>query len=176
MEIIKSSRHQKIIGKFGENLICNWLSRSGFEVTLVDHTGIDIIAYKPSTKQRLGITVKSRTRNLGKEKTQVNIFSYNKGKNGRQKLTKACKAFASEPWVAVYVETLNSANVYLTSVKNYDQKYRGKKGKTADVWKMGKKNNEQYEKDCNVKHIVISFQATNWDWKLPKCAFKHCAV
>ena len=48
MEIIKSSRHQKIIGTFGENLICNWLSRSGFEVAVVDHTGIDIIAYKKS--------------------------------------------------------------------------------------------------------------------------------
>ena len=76
MEIIKSSRHQKIIGDFGENLICNWLSRSGFEVTLVDHTGIDIIAYNPSTNQRFGITVRSRTRTAGKEENSVNIFSY----------------------------------------------------------------------------------------------------
>lgn len=37
MEIRKGSRHQKVIGDFGENLICNWLSRSGFEVVLVDH-------------------------------------------------------------------------------------------------------------------------------------------
>jgi len=35
METVKSSSHQKIIGKFGENLICNWLSRSGFEVTII---------------------------------------------------------------------------------------------------------------------------------------------
>lgn len=48
MDIIKSTRHQKIIGNFGENIICNWLSRSGFEVTVVDHTGIDIVAYNPS--------------------------------------------------------------------------------------------------------------------------------
>jgi len=51
MEIIKSSRHQKIIGNFGEQLICNMLSRTGFEVTIVDHTGIDIIAYNPKTKR-----------------------------------------------------------------------------------------------------------------------------
>jgi len=50
MEIEKSTRHQKIIGDFGENLICNWLSRSGFEVSIVDHTGIDIIAYNPKEK------------------------------------------------------------------------------------------------------------------------------
>ena len=60
MDITKSTRHQKIIGDYGEMLICNWMSRSGFEVTVVDHTGIDIIAYNPNTKERLGITVKSR--------------------------------------------------------------------------------------------------------------------
>jgi hypothetical protein len=71
MEIIESSRHQKIIGNFGESLICNWLSRSGFKVTLVDHVVMGIIAYEPSTDRKLGITVKSRTRNTGKEETGV---------------------------------------------------------------------------------------------------------
>jgi len=162
MEIIKSSRHQKIIGNFGESLICNWLSRSGFEVTLVDHTGIDIIAYNPSTNQRLGITVKSRTRNVGTEKTGVNILSYRKGKNDRQKLLDACKAFACDPWIAVYVETSESADLYLTSLKNYDEKYRGRAGKAIDNWKMGEKDKERYEKDPDVKHIRIEFQATHW--------------
>jgi Holliday junction resolvase-like predicted endonuclease len=164
MEIKKSSRHQKIIGNFGEILVCNWLSRSGFEVTLVDHTGIDIIAYNPSTKQRLGITVKSRARNIGKEEGSVNIFSYQKGKNDRQKLLDACEAFACEPWIAIYVETSNSADLYLTSLKNYDEKYRGKEGKKIDDWKMTKKYNERYEKDPNIRHIKIEFQATNWNW------------
>ena len=164
MEIIKSSRHQKIIGNFGEYLICNWLSRSGFEVTLVDHTGIDIIAYNPSIKRRFGITVKSRTRSIGKEETEVNIFSYQKEKNDRQKLLDACEAFACEPWIAVYVETLESADVYLTSLKNYDEKYRGREGKAVDGWKMRKKHREQYEKDFDVKNIRIEFRAINWDW------------
>lgn len=164
MEIIKSSRHQKIIGNFGEYLICNWLSRSGFEVTLVDHTGIDIIAYNPSIKRRFGITVKSRTRSIGTEETEVNIFSYQKEKNDRQKLLDACEAFACEPWIAVYVETLESADVYLTSLKNYDEKYRGREGKAVDGWKMRKKHREQYEKDFDVKNIRIEFRAINWDW------------
>jgi len=47
MSIEKSTRHQKIIGAFGEHFLCNWLSRSGFEVSIVDHTGIDLIAYNP---------------------------------------------------------------------------------------------------------------------------------
>ncbi len=42
MEIDKSSRHSKIIGAFGEAFLSNWLSRSGFEVTIVDHTGLDV--------------------------------------------------------------------------------------------------------------------------------------
>lgn len=78
LDIIKSSRHQKTIGHFGEYLVCNWLSRSGFEVEVVDHTGIDIIAYNPSTKERLGITVKSRTRNPGKEGVSVTLFTDSK--------------------------------------------------------------------------------------------------
>jgi len=164
VEIIKSSRHQKIIGNFGENLICNWLSRSGFEVTLVDHTGIDVVAYNPSTKQRLGITVKSRTRDIGKEEESVNILSYQKAKSDREKLLDACEAFACDPWVAVYTETLEYADVYLTSLKNFDREYRSEKAKAIDTWKMTKKYKERYEQDPNVKHIRMEFHATNWKW------------
>ena len=162
MEIDKSSRHQKVIGKFGEWFVCNWLSRSGFEVVLVDHTGIDIIAYNPKTKQRLGITVKSRTRNIGREGESVNLLSYQKGKDDRKKLKDACKAFACDPWIAVYVETLKSADLYLTSLKQYDKKY-GKKGKAIDDWKMTREHKLRYEKDAAVKHIGIKFSPTNWE-------------
>ena len=162
MNIIeKSSRHQKIIGDFGESLICNFLSRRKFEVVSVDHTGIDIIASNPTAKQRLGITVKSRTRKKGKEEDSVNIFRQ-KQKNDRKKLEDACEAFACNPWIAVYVETRDSADVYLTSLKNYNAKYRGKKGKAVEVWKMGKKDRDKYDKDPEVKHIRIKFCATNW--------------
>ena len=163
MEIIKSSRHQKIIGNFGENLICNWLSRSGFEVMIVDHTGIDIIAYNPFINQRLGITVKSRTRNIGKEGTGVNVFLSRK--EDRRKLLDACKAFACEPWIAIYVETADFADVYLTSLENYDNKYCGQEGRAIDSWKMREKAKQRYAEDPSVKHIRIKFYATNWSWQ-----------
>jgi Holliday junction resolvase-like predicted endonuclease len=162
MEIVKSSRHSKIIGNFGENLICNWLSRSGFELAIVDHTGIDLVAYNPLTDQRLGITVKSRTRTVRMEEESVNVF-LNK-KDDRQKMLDACKAFASEPWIGIYVEATDSAEVYLTSLKNYDQKYRGKEGKAIDVWKMKAKHKTAYEEDACVKHIRMDFCCTNWTW------------
>ena len=72
--VSKSTRHQAIVGRFGEYLVYNWLSRSGFEVTLVDHTGIDVIAFDPRSGKRLGITVKSRTRNAGAERENITIF------------------------------------------------------------------------------------------------------
>ena len=163
MDIIKSSRHQKIIGDFGESIICNWLSRSGFEVTVVDHTGIDIVAFNPSTNERLGITVKSRTRKPGTEQESVNLLSYQRGKDDREKILHACRAFACAPWVAVYVETSDEADVYLTSLDNYDRNYRTA-GKKVDDWKMCPKHREKYASDANVLHIHMSFDARNWRW------------
>jgi len=71
--------------------------------------------------------------------------------------------FECEPWIAVYVETPTYADLYLTSLENYDKRYRGQE-KTIETWKMSKKYKEQYEKDRKVKHIHLEFEATNWDW------------
>ena len=162
-EINKSTRHAKIIGDFGEALVCNWLSRSGFEVTIVDHTGIDVLAYNSKTRNRLGISVKSRTRVKGTEATSVNIFSYQKGKNDRQKVMDACKAFAAEPWIAIYVESSNCADLFLLSLEHYDNEYRSKQKKAIDDWKMGQKYIERYKADHRVSHIQINFSVK---WQL----------
>ena len=164
MKIAKSTRHQKIIGDFGESLLCNWLSRSGFEVAIVDHTGIDVVAYNPQISKRLGVSVKSRTREQGTEATSVNIFSYQKRKNDRQKVLDACKVFAAEPWIAIYVESSDSADLYLLSLKHYDQKYQGKKKRAIDDWKMGKQYRERYQADPNVRHIRMDFSGSSWSW------------
>jgi Holliday junction resolvase-like predicted endonuclease len=164
MEIIKSTRHQKIIGDFGEQLICNFLSRSGFEVTKINHTGIDIIAYHPPTKSRLGITVKSRTRVISTEDDSVNIFSYQNGKNDREKVIDACKAFACEPWIAIYVEKSKCADVYLISLDNYDNIYKGSKIRAIDDWKMGDNHMKRYKNDPCIKHIRFDFEFSNWVW------------
>lgn len=162
MEIKKSSRHAKILGDLGEQLICNWLSRSGWEVILVDHTGIDLIAYHKKRKERIGITVKSRTRVVGKEKTTVNVL---KTKNSdRGKLKKACKDFGCNPWIGIYVETSDSADLFLTSLSNYDNKYRVKTNKAIDDWKMGDKYLKKYEHDRNIHHLHIKYESKNWEW------------
>ena|ERR1700726_2744887 len=158
--IDKSSRHTKIVGHFGEYLVCNWLSRSGFEVSVVDHTGMDVIAYLPHTQQRLGITVKSRTRKPGTETDSVNLFQ--KAKQDREKLLDACTAFNCEPWIAVYAECDMRADLFLTSLQNYDNRY-GTRGENAiDGWRMTEKSVREYEADPEVKHIIIEFKAKDW--------------
>ena len=167
MKIVKSTRHQKIIGDFGENLVCNWLSRSGFEVVIVDHTGIDVLAYNPRTRERLGITVKSRTRHdKGKEIGSVNLLSYQKGKNDRKKMMDACKAFGAEPWLAIYVEAAAYADLIMLSLRHYDRKYRGKAGRKIDDWKMTEKAREIFEKDSHVRRIHMDFSkaGSSWEW------------
>jgi Holliday junction resolvase-like predicted endonuclease len=161
--INKSSRHQKIVGDFGEHLVCNWLSRSGFEVTIVDHTGIDLIAYRFG-EDRLGVTVKSRTRLPGTESSGVYIF---RNQRDRDKLESACTAFACKPWIAIYVESEKAADLYLTSLTNYDGKYRaGQKGKieklVTDGWRMTGDEMEKYSADTQVRHLRIEFTGQNW--------------
>lgn len=162
MKINKSSRHPKIVGDLGEHLVCNWLSRSGWEVVLVDHTGIDLIAYNRKFKKRIGITVKSRTRTTGTENDTVNIFK--NIKDDREKVLQVCKDFSCEPWIAIYVETTDSADLFLTSLSNYDEKYRGAKVKAIEDWKMGEKYLEKYELDTDIHHLQINIESKNWDW------------
>ena len=133
--IDKSSRHTRIVGHFGEYLVCNWLSRSGFEVSIVDHTGIDVIAYNRRTRQRLGVTVKSRTRSPGTE--MGSVYLLREAKSDRQKLGDACTAFGCDPWIAVYVECKNRADLFLTSLANYDKKYKVSASGHSDYWCVG---------------------------------------
>jgi hypothetical protein len=164
--IEKSSHHRHIVGRFGEYLVCNWLSRSGFEVCIVDHTGLDLIAYHPHRKQRLGITVKARTRSPGTEKVGVNLLRETETaqrRSDRQKLLDACDAFGCKPWIAVYVECDSYADLFLTSLHNYDKKYRVSESK-IDGWTMTEKRMEEYEQDPETRHVRIEFKPAHW-WK-----------
>jgi Holliday junction resolvase-like predicted endonuclease len=158
--ITKSTRHSEILGKFGEYVVCNWLSRCGFEVCVVNHTGLDIIAYHPKSKHRLGITVKSRTRKSGKESESVNVFFRNR--KDRKKLQIACKSFGCEPWLAIYVECGKVADMYLTSLASYDSNYKSKKARAIDAWSMTKGPIKAYASDPSVAHIHFDFNDEKW--------------
>jgi len=157
MPIKKSKRHSKYIGQFGEAIVCNMLSRSGFEVMLVDHVGIDVVAYR-SDVGRIGISVKSRTRSVKKsEQTSINLF-----RSDDDGLETMCKFFDLEPWIAVYVEIESGADLYLTSLENFRERYAGREGLTILAWKMKAKHRQEYSLDPNVMHLSIQFSQNNW--------------
>ena len=99
LKISKSTRHSKITGNFAENLILYWLSKYGFECAMVDHTGIDIIAWNSVTNELMGISVKSRSRNEGKEGQYLSIPNEN-----FEKVDLACKAFDCIPYFALVID------------------------------------------------------------------------
>jgi len=95
----KSSRHSKVSGQFGEIFVAYVLSKCGFEVAQVDHTGLDILAVSRNGKKRLGISVKNRTRDEESANLTVN-FPH----GDLARLKKACRIFSAEPFVAAVVD------------------------------------------------------------------------
>lgn len=155
MKVSKSSRHAKITGDFGEALVLYWLSKYGFECALVDHTGIDIIARNPHTGEVMGISVKSRCRNLGTEEEYVSIPNAN-----FEKAEAACRAFGCVPHFAIVVDASDTIRGFLLSMEHLLSIYP--KGKTAVGWKMRKRNLEDYSKDPEIKAFVFKTKTTSW--------------
>ena len=151
----KSSRHSKITGDFGEALILYWLSKDGFECASVDHTGIDLIARNPHTKELMGISVKSRSRNPGKEETSLRIDTSN-----IQKILNACKAFECQPYTAVVIDANERIMVFLLSLDHLQKIHPP--GKTSITWSMSKKWLKRYSEDQQI--MCFSLAATSERW------------
>lgn len=160
-QTISIPNRAQTVGRFGEHLVSYWLARSGYEVAIIDYTGIDVIARDPESKNLLGITVKTRLRTKGKA-TSVALF---KG-NDRDKVNVVCKAFNCQPWLAVYVECEDTADLYLTSLKHYDKHYR-RKGLKKEAWYMTADDRRKYNRDQFVKHVAITFDHLGWLSQVP---------
>jgi len=129
MEMLKSTRHAKITGDFGEALVLYWLSRHGFECARVDHTGIDLIANNPATHERMGISVKTRSRNPGTGRTSVSIPVAN-----IDKARTACDAFGCLPYFAVVVDADDLIRAFLLSADRLLALFTP--GKSVCSWSM----------------------------------------
>jgi hypothetical protein len=154
-EIKKSSRHSKITGDFAESLILYWLSKHGFECASVDHTGIDLIARNPITKELMGISVKGRSRDTGKEKEHMNIPNDN-----FEKVIKACEAFGCLPYFAILIDREDSIIIFILSMEKLLKLFP--KGKSVSVWKMGDTYLENYKNDKEI--IIIEFKYSTLKW------------
>ena len=111
MEVTKSTRHAKITGDFAEALVLYWLSKYGFECARVDHTGMDLIAKNPHTRELMGISVKARSRSTGTEETHIKIERENV-----TKLSSACGAFGCVPYFAIVIDAGSTIRCLITAM------------------------------------------------------------
>jgi hypothetical protein len=155
MKMNKSTRHAKITGDFGEALILYWLSKFGFECAAVDHTGIDIIANNPHTKEIMGISVKTRSRSEGKETESVTIPIDN-----FDKAEAACKAFGCKPYFAVVVDGSERIRCFLLPIKRLLAICP--KQKVGSYWKMTKRFLDQYLQDPDIQSFEFFTNTVKW--------------
>jgi Holliday junction resolvase-like predicted endonuclease len=155
VQIAKSSRHSKIAGDFGEALVLYWLSKHGFECARVDHTGIDLIARRPRSREVMGISVKSRTRTRGTEGESVTIPA-----KDFDKIQAACAAFGCSPYLAVVVDAASAIRVFVTPLAHLLELCP--RSNSASYWKMSKRHVTKYEADPKVMVFQLSTRIRRW--------------
>ena len=155
LEINKSSRHSKITGDFAESLVLYWLSKHGFECAKVDHTGIDLIAKNPITGELMGISVKSRSRDIGTEKSSLNIPNDN-----FEKVDKACEAFGCFPYFAILIDRNNFIDIFILSKEKLLELFPI--GKAVSIWKMNDNQMDFYRRDKSIIQIEFKHDTINW--------------
>ena len=157
MKVKKSSRHSKITGNFAENLILYWLSKYNFECANVDHTGIDIIAKNPHTKELMGISVKGRTRRTGLKGEYLGINN-----NNFTKIKEACRAFNCVPYFAIVIDEKDKIYCFILSMEKLLRMFP--RDKTMVAWKMGEKHLKRYYKDSEIKVFEFTHKTHCW-WR-----------
>ncbi len=155
MKLNKSSRHSKITGDFGESLVLYLLSRHGFECARVDHTGIDLIARRPKSHEVLGISVKSRSRQVGTENSHLALPH-----EGFTKAKAACDAFGCVPYVALVIDAGEKLRVFLLSLRHLQKLVPG--GRKVSAWQMSESFLRRYYADPNIKVFEFSAHAQKW--------------
>ncbi|MBC7527417.1 MAG: hypothetical protein H7308_07680 [Chthonomonadaceae bacterium] len=155
MEMLKSTRHSKITGDFGEALILYWLSKHGFECARVDHTGIDLIARNPNTQEVMGISVKSRSRDSGKECEYLSIPA-----GDFVKAKAACDAFDCIPYFAIVIDTGKIIRCFLLTMEHLQ--FLFPTSVSASGWKMSLKHLIAYALDSKIMAFEMETRTTNW--------------
>lgn len=155
MDMVKSSRHSKIAGDFGEAIVLYWLSKHGFECASVDHTGIDLIARNSHTAMVMGISVKCRTRRPGTEDESITI-----PRDDFTKVEAACSAFRCVPYFAIVVDANNTIRVFITSLAHLTELYPTRSA--GSYWKMSKAHLSQYMVDQEIMTFELRTQTGRW--------------
>ena len=155
MDVSESSRHSKITGDFGEVLVLYWLGKHGFECARVDHTGIDLIARNPHTQELMGISVKSRSRGTGTERSSLRIPSDN-----FEKATSASATFSCTPYFAIVVDAAATIRAFLLPMEHLLALFPPTNG--GVYWKVGEQYVEQYVNDPLIKTFELHTATQQW--------------
>ncbi|HVS26277.1 MAG TPA: hypothetical protein VHE58_03120 [Burkholderiales bacterium] len=156
MKISKSTRHAKLTGDFSEHLVLYWLSKYGFECARVDHTGIDLIAQNPKSRERMGISVKSRSRTEGSEKDDVRI-----DRDKLQKTERASRAFGCSPYLAIVVDGANLIRCFVLPLKTLYRLYPSCRLRNTG-WRMTDKALARYYEHPEVKIFEFMTDTKRW--------------
>jgi len=157
-------RHTKIVGDFGEHLILYWLSKHGYECVHVDHVGIDLIAARPDSSERLGVSVKSRDIQRPQSVGGDIVIA----KQREEKLAKvysACEAFACAPYLAVVLDQNTDQHEkkiygFMTPFEHFLAMHSpNTKGLS---WKWKERALESYRHDDKVKMFECDYQNIRW--------------
>ena len=159
MKITKSTRHSKITGDFAEALVLYWLSKYGFECARVDHTGIDLIARNPSTRELKGISVKSRCRSAGTESDTLNL-----PRDAFEKARAACTAFGCVPYCALVIDAHDRIRVYLLPMERL--LVLCPISNRHSYWRMSPRDVAQYSADPSIISFELHTSTVHW-WPEP---------
>jgi hypothetical protein len=128
-------------------------------VRKVDHTGIDLIAANPDTKERMGISVKSRTRLTGTENTCVNLKAAD-----FNKIKFACEVFGCQPYLAIVIEAGDMIRVFIAPISR--ALYYCPPIAAGSYWKMSPAFLNKYAADKEVMTFELQIKHGRW-WMPP---------
>jgi hypothetical protein len=114
-----------------------------------------LIARNPVTNELMGISVKSRSRNIGKEKEGLNIPNDN-----FEKVDNACKSFGCVPYFAILFDGDEILTIFILSKEKLLEMFPS--GKSVSIWKMGKIYLEKYKTDKDIFIIEFTYSTLNW--------------
>ena len=109
----------------------------------------------PHTHEVMGVFVKSRSRNTGKEGTNLSIPNDN-----LSKLEVGCQAFACQPYFAIVVDEADSIAVFILSKAHLVRICPP--GKKVVSWKMSNHWVTQYETDPEIRSFRLITRTGNW--------------
>jgi hypothetical protein len=103
----------------------------------------------------MGISVKSRSRQKGKERDYLGIPNEN-----FEKIDRACVAFGCKPYFAILVDADSNLYVFILSKAKLLSMFP--MGKTLSAWKMGAQYVDTYKNDKEIVIFQFKYETLSW--------------